>query len=100
MSLLKYKSIRKWLGNCQCKHQIKTPKIGPLWWVIYDLYYKLYKLRISIWILKNKPGKSNNSLVKKCIESWNASTVFGKGSSNDKAWLYRDINICKVINVK
>lgn len=64
MSVLKCNSIWKWLGNCQCKYQIKTPRIGPLRWVIYVLYFKLYKLCISIWILKNKPGKSNNSLVK------------------------------------
>lgn len=64
MSLLKYNSIWKWLGNCQCKYQIKILRIGPFSWVIYDLYFKLYKLCISIWILKNKPGKGNNSLVK------------------------------------
>lgn len=33
--------------------------------MIYDLCSKPYKLRISIWILKNKPGKNNNSLAKK-----------------------------------
>lgn len=32
--------------------------------MIYDLYFEQYKLCISIQILKNKPGKSNNSLVK------------------------------------
>lgn len=65
ISLFKRCSLWKWLGNCQCKQQIKTPRIGPLWWVIYDLCSKPYKLRISIWILKNKPGKNNNSLAKK-----------------------------------
>lgn len=39
-------------------------------------------------------------LCEKYIQSWNFSTVFGKGSNNDKAWLYRDINIFKEINVK
>lgn len=67
--------------------------------MIFTMNYISYVFLFGFW--KNKPGKSNNSLVKKkCIESWNASTVFGKGSSNDKAWLYRDINICKAINVK
>lgn len=50
MSLLKCWSLWKWLGKCQCKQQIKIPRTGPLWQVIYDLCSKPYKLRISMWI--------------------------------------------------